>query len=192
MANAAVKFYAYVDESGQDTRGSLFVVTVLVMADQHEALGRELLAIEQASGKRTIKWHRARPDFRQSYVEEVAQLKNLKSALFVESFANTMEYSDLTAYATAKAILTAARVDYEVTVFVDGLRKSEVPKFGRGLRSLRVKVRKVRGVRRDENNEYIRLVDAICGVVRDAADGNPWAQQMIDRLKRRGILTELG
>jgi Protein of unknown function (DUF3800) len=191
MLKPTAKLYAYVDESGQDTKGRLFVVSVLVVAEKHDEVGRELLAIEQLSGKGAIKWHRARRAYRQFYIEEIARLRSLKGAIFVQSFADTKEYSDLTAYTTARAILTHARDDYEVTVFVDGLRKSEIPKFGRGLRSLRVRIRKVRGVRRDENNQYIRLVDAICGLVRDAAEGNPWAEQMVDRLKRRGLLVEL-
>jgi hypothetical protein len=192
MTAPTTKLYAYVDESGQDTRGTLFVVSVLVASDQHDQIGHELLAIEEASGKRAIKWHRARPEYRQAYVEAIARLKSLKGALFVETFTNATQYSDLTAYAAAKAILSRARDDYEVTVFVDGLRKNEVPKFGRGLQLLRVRIRKVRGVRRDENNQYIRLVDAICGLVRDATDGNHWARQMVDRLKRRDLLSELG
>ena len=77
MATAATKLYAYVDESGQDTAGSFFVVSVLVVAEQHDQLGRELLAIEQQSGKRAIKWHRARPDYREAYIEEAAGLQSL-------------------------------------------------------------------------------------------------------------------
>jgi hypothetical protein len=160
--------------------------------DEHDELGTKLIEIEQASGKRAVKRHRARPSFREKYIEEVARLTMLRGAIFVQSFSNTMEFSEMTAHATANAILICAPVDYEVTMFVDGLRKSEVPRFGKELRFRRVKVRKVRGIRRDENNQYVRLVDSICGLVRDATEGQAWARKLVERLKQRGLLTELG
>jgi hypothetical protein len=35
------------------------------------------------------------------------------------------------------------------------------------------------GVRREQNNPYIRLVDAVCGLVRDALAGDTWAQEVL-------------
>lgn len=49
----------------------------------------------------------------------------------------------------------------------------------------------VRGIRKDENNACIRLVDAICGLVRDAQEGDDWSKKMVQKLKRKAILEEL-
>ncbi len=49
--------------------------------------------------------------------------------------------------------------NYKVTVFVDGLNGSELPRFTHGLRDLHIQTRKVRGVRKDENDALIRLAD---------------------------------
>jgi hypothetical protein len=111
--------------------------------------------------------------------------------LYYEAFAGQTKYLALTSYTTAKATLRRVTGDYRVTVFVDGLKGAEVDAFRRGLRDLHIKTRKVRGVRRDENNPYIRLVDCICGLVRDASEGTAWADQAVADLKQFGILTEL-
>jgi hypothetical protein len=54
------KLYAYVDESGQDTLGELFLVSVVVTGEAREGLRKKLRTIERASGKQTKKWRKAR------------------------------------------------------------------------------------------------------------------------------------
>jgi hypothetical protein len=63
--------------------------------------------------------------------------------------------------------MRAGKREYHVTVFVDGLKRKERELFTRGLRELRVKTRKIRGVKRDENDALICLADALCGLVHD-------------------------
>lgn len=76
-------------------------------------------------------------------------------------------------------------------MYVDALKDSDQPKLKRQLRpSVKIPTQ-VRGVRREENNAFIRLVDAICGLVRDADEGEDWADEMVQRLKRKGILESL-
>ena len=80
---------------------------------------------------------------------------------------------------------------HEVTVFVDGLLKHEAVRFGRLLRTRTQGVRKVRGVRKEQNNALIRLADALCGLVRDAEEGNAWAGDALRRLQANGLLEAL-
>jgi hypothetical protein len=190
MATAA-KLYAYVDESGQDTSGRFFVASVLVREQERDSLGQQLELIEARSGKHRKKWQRARHAERVAYIQEVGRLIDLRRCLYYETFSGQTKYLALTSYTTAKATLRRVTGDYRVTVFVDGLKGAEVEVFRRGLRDLHIKTRKVRGVRSDENNSYIRLVDAICGLVRDASEGKAWAGQAAADLKQRGVLTEL-
>lgn len=63
------KLYCYIDESGQDTKGILFVVSILVLEHERDILLKDLEDVEQKSNKRNVKWHKARPQFRQAYIE---------------------------------------------------------------------------------------------------------------------------
>ena len=186
------KIYAYVDESGQDTKGLIFVVSVLIMEREREILADELEKIEKDSGKNNLKWHKARPECRQEYIKGISRLDILRNKIFFEIFSDTKKYLELTSYATAKAILRKSGGDYKATVFVDGLRRKELAIFTKGLRDLKIKTKKVRGVKKDENNIFIRLVDAVCGLIRDAYDNeNIWAKQAVEELKKKGISEEL-
>jgi hypothetical protein len=76
------KFYAYVDESGQDTQGQFFVVSIVILDADHETILQQLEAIETRSKKSKVKWHRARYVYRQAYIDELANLTRLSSSLF--------------------------------------------------------------------------------------------------------------
>jgi len=186
------KLYAYVDESGQDTKGVFFVVSVVILDADQEIILTQLEAIEERSRKGKAKWHRARYAYRQAYIDELANLTRLTRSLFCESFTGSQEYEKLTVTATAHAIGRRSQGSPdEVTVFVDGLLKHEAIRFATHLRAQWRTVRKVRGVQKEQNNALIRLADALCGVVRDAEDGQAWATDALRRLQRNGLLERL-
>lgn len=62
-------------------------------------------------------------------------------------------------------------------VFIDGLQKSEVKKVATGLRRIGVHTEKVRGLR-DESDEFIRLMDAIAGLIRENEEGIEYAKKL--------------
>ena len=62
----------YVDESGQDTKGKLFVVAVVTVENSDEFRLR-CDAIERNSGKGKVKWHSAQRERRLSYLSSVIQ-----------------------------------------------------------------------------------------------------------------------
>ena len=76
------KLYAYIDESGQDTKGDLFVVSVVVLEKDRDKLLQEIELVETESGKRNIKWHKARPVYRQAYIKGLAQIALLEETLY--------------------------------------------------------------------------------------------------------------
>jgi hypothetical protein len=191
-AAQGTKLYAYVDESGQDTQGQFFVVSVVVLDTDHEAILPQLEAIETRSRKGKVKWHRARYAYRQVYIDELANLTRLAQSLFFESFSGSQSYVTLTVTATAHAVLQKTQGNpFEATIFVDGLLKHEAVRFGSMLRTRSKGIRKVRGVQKEQNNAFIRLADALCGLVRDAEEGNAWARDALRRLQRNGLLEEL-
>ncbi len=186
------KLYAYVDESGQDTSGALFVVGVVLLEDERENVLKELQLIEEKSGKRNIKWRKTRPHLRGAYMRGISGSPVFENTLFFEVFGESKEYLEMTSYAVAKAILRkAGDHEYKAIVYVDGLSKSDVAVFGQELKALRIRGRKVRGVRRDENNEFIRLADALCGLVRDALENNPDAVEILRLLHKKKAVTSL-
>jgi hypothetical protein len=142
------------------------------------------------SGKQARKWAKARPRHRESYIQRVIGQRELSGHLYYSYYRDTRTYIDLTILSTAKAILDAARDPYQATIFVDGLGRPERHRFSAGLRKLRVRVNKVRGVK-DQSEEFIRLADAVAGFVRDALQGDPAMQALFEQAKRNGFLKEV-
>ncbi len=192
MKTEEKKFYAYADESGQDTHGKFFIVSVFVTEKEQHLLESFLLDIERKSGKKNSKWNGSKYDYRQSYIEQLIEWKMIRYSIFFDIFKDTHQYIDLTSLVCAKAILKKAKGNsYKATLFIDGFKRKEVDVFRRGLRDLHIRARKIRGVKKDENNAFIRLVDAICGLVRDAEEGDVWAISMVNKLFKKDILFRL-
>lgn len=188
MPTPKQKFYAYVDESGQDTKGALFLVAVVVTGSERDALRQRLSEIERASGKLAHKWTKTHSTARAEYIARVFAIPALARHLFYSSYRGAKTYVDLSILSTAKALNAAASSSaYEATIFVDGLGKTERHRFAGGLRRLRVSVRKVRGLK-DESDEFIRLADAIAGFVRDAIEGDLTLQRLFEKGTREGVL----
>ena len=186
------KLYCYVDESGQDTKGKFFVVGVVVLEENREQVLRELERIEVESGKKNIKWHKTRQPFREAYLEGIAKTALFQNTIFFETFADSSHYLEMTSYTTAKAILKkAGERTYMASIYIDGFSRKEVAEFSKELRALQIRKRKVKGVRREENNAFIRFADTLCGLVRDVEDGREWAIGMLRRLQKKRIVTNL-
>lgn len=180
------KLYCYIDESGQDTKGKFFVVGIVILEKERNKLTQELKKIERESKKKNVKWHKSRQEYRKAYFEKILQSSLFKNTIFFETFANSSYYLKLTSYAAAKAVLNkAGKQLYTATIYIDGFNRKEVANFSKELRALHVKKRKVRGVRKEENNALIRLADAICGLVRDAEEEKTWALKILRQLQKK-------
>lgn len=162
------KLYCYVDESGQDTLGELLIVSVLVVAEEKEMLERLLEKIEQETGKSYLKWSKNSKVRRRAYMERVLEIKLLREKLMFAIHRNTLDYLEITAQTIAKTFARAAPQEYRAIVLIDALPSAVAIKMGAQLRRRGVHVKKVKGVRREENDALMRLVDAVCGLVRDA------------------------
>ena len=185
------KLYCYVDETGQDTKGDLFLVALVVTGSEKDEVIREAERIEQKSGKYLFKWHKTKRDRKSAYLRAILSSPHFTGKLFFARYTKTKgAYLDLMALSAARAILQKAEGDFAATVVVDGLRESEVWHFGHILRSLRVPVRKIRGMK-DESNSLIRLADALAGFVRDLLEGQPYAQELDHSLKVAGKIIEI-
>ena len=72
---------------------------------------------------------------------------------------------------------------------MDGLTRYAQATFTNSLRARGIARKKVRGVRDEQSNAGVRLADALCGLIRDAEDGEPWAVATLARLRQRGVVT---
>ena len=56
------KLYCYVDETGQDTQGNLFIVSVVIAEDERVRLLKQLEQIEKSTRKGRRKWMKTREE----------------------------------------------------------------------------------------------------------------------------------
>ena len=170
MPKGKVKLYCYVDESGQDTDGRLFVVAVVIAEQQRDKLRQVLRGIERTSNKKVRSWTNTPRNVRRTYIADIISNSVFKDLVCYSLYEDTKLYVDLTILSVANAVhakVGELKDPYEANVFVDGLKRSEQHRFAAGLRKLNVKVRKTRGLR-DQSDEFIRLADSVAGFVRVA------------------------
>lgn len=176
------KYYCYVDETGQDSQGAIFIVAVVVPEDR-ENLESFVLKIEGSSGKGKFKWGRADKEKRLSYLKSVLQQKKFPFKSFYSIYLGTKEYKSSTILTIAKVISSINNYsNCEFTVLVDALNEKDQRYYGSQLRRLKIPVRKIRGIRKDENSAIIRLADSLCGFVRDVKENNLKGSQNIVNL----------
>lgn len=161
------KLYAYVDESGQDTKGAVFFVSVVIIEQDREPLTKLLQTIEHESGKNRRKWSKTIPDRRYAYIKAVLREPSFRGKFYFSEARDTTNYVQITVKTTAQAIMLHAPKEYKATVIVDGLSKPEERAFAVGLRQRRIRTEKIRGAT-DEADIFLRLADAVCGFIREA------------------------
>lgn len=175
---AIKKLYCYVDETGQDTKGELFIVSIVVAKEDREELRKLLEKIEEETGKKKTKWIQTKKQYKITYLDRVLNTRAFRNKIFYSLSEDTKAYKEVTLITIASAITIVKENDrYKASVFIDGLQKKEIPRVGAGLRKIGVHTEKVRGIR-DENDALIRLVDSISGLVREWYKGIDYAQKL--------------
>lgn len=171
MSETTKKLYCYVDETGQDTKGELFLVSIVITENDYEVLEKILDEIERKSQKGKDKWSGSSIKRRLAYLELIIDNKQFRDKIRYAHYHDSKAYQELTIQATAKAILERANDNYEATVLIDGLGRTERWVVASGLRRLHVKVRKVRGMN-DQSSSIMRLADTMAGFIRSCIEGN--------------------
>ena len=182
----------YVDESGQDTRGLLFIVAV-VAVEKSDELSRLCESFERTSGKGKKKWSGARKDKRLAYLRAaISGAASLKAILFYSVFRVTTDYDEATIAGIKKLVRRLSPFNFKVYVYVDGLGKKKCSRYKTCLRKRGYPVEKVSGIRKDENDPLIRLADAVAGASRDLLErGDSELGEIFSQAKERGTLVEL-
>ncbi len=187
------KLYCYVDESGQDTQGRMFIVSVVITEKSRGRLFAVCEKLEDASGKKKDKWGRAKHERRMFYIRHILADARFKGVLRFEVFRNTKDYDG----STITAIISSVNWDkphgqFTTLVYVDGLSKTKRQEYGARLRRLGLPVRKIRGIARDETNALTRLADATAGFIRDALIGkSKEIKSLFEKAKKGRFMIEV-
>jgi hypothetical protein len=185
------KLYCFVDESGQDTKGGFFVVTLVITDDDLEAWDQACLHFEQVSGKGAGKWKKTSYARRLEYMHLVIESRLFVGRLAYAAYTGNQDYDSMKALTIARAVRhVGGKADKAIVI--DGLRRRDFRDWGKRIRKQGVAIWKVAGAN-DENNSLIRLADAVSGLVRDALyDQKAEARSLFDLAIKRGILVNLG
>ncbi len=160
------KLYCFVDESGQDTLGKFFAIAILVVKDNKDDLASLIINIENETGKKNVKWNKSVHIKRMAYLVKLISNKSLKGNLFYTQFEG-VGYDSFTILSIAKVINKVSMIeDRKMAIYIDGLTKTKASKYSSELRKIGIKNCKVKGVKKDENNVFIRVVDGVAGFIR--------------------------
>jgi hypothetical protein len=184
------KLYCYVDESGQDTHGAVFIVAVVITSEQRESLLTSLEQIERTSGRGTRKWHKTIPQRRKAYITAALHLVDEQRSnchIVVGLRFSTLDYLSQMAEIISAALMT--QQDHRATVLVDALEAKGAQILGARMRQMGVNIRKVRGIRREENDPLLRLADAICGLARHAYENDMEMREAMQTALAKGLIS---
>ena len=162
--------YCYVDETGQDTFGKFFLVSVVVTGSARESIRRTLRAIEKETGKRTKKWTKSTLRQKVAYIERVLDDKLFSEGIFYAEYAGTTDYPTLVMKTLARVLNSLDPHSRKIVVFIDGIGRTERRRVAVTLRRQGIRTKKVRGLHH-ESDEFIRVADAVAGFVRDYLSG---------------------
>lgn len=187
-----LKLYCYADETGPDTQGKLFLVAVVITTGElREAIERGLEELEERSGKGILKWRLTSISKKQSYLNGILRIGALQGSLFYALYKDTKDYLKLVAKTLAKAVIVFSEGrDYQATIYIDGLRKTEIKEVVKFLSMEGIKRRKVKGLR-DESSAYLRLADALAGFFRDYEEGESYTKELFQLFKARNFVKKL-
>ncbi|MFH0830654.1 MAG: DUF3800 domain-containing protein [Parcubacteria group bacterium] len=185
------QFYAFVDESGQDTEGKFFAASVVIVSSNREQIENRLIQAELVSEKFPRKWSRSKHKVQSLFFKEVQKITSLQGTIFYKVALHKVAYTDFSATTTALAINSATSFSDQTSVYVDGLRKAELRRFRKSVRLICRRTKRIKSIRREETSVLIRLADAICGLVRQAYMGNSWAQITLATLERELFVTKM-
>jgi hypothetical protein len=189
------KIYCYVDETGQDTAGRLFVVVaVMISGDRQEILAFLEAAEDRSGGRRRPDWSKSNRRRLEKYLDEVIRPGPLTGRVFYQVFKASREYERLTAETVIHALRTFALreglKDFKATIIVDGLTQTAAHRLRRFLLGHGIRIDKIRG-ERDESSAFLRLADAMARPLRRAQESDWPSRAFIQKAKKDGVLIEL-
>lgn len=185
------KLYCFVDETGQDTKGKLFLVAIVLKEKSKiDFLEKQLEELEQATKKRKLKWTKTPYIIKKQYLLGLLELEELREAIYYSVYKESKDYTPLISLSIAKAIIAKQKGEYTVKILIDGLSRREMEKVRKELKKLAIRYKKIRGAK-DEQNVFIRLADAMAGFLRDYTEKKNYTDLIVNKLKETKIIMEV-
>lgn len=186
-----VKLYCFVDETGQDTKGAFFLVSIVLKERKNlEILKEKLLVIESSDKKSFSNWKKLSFEKKATLLKKLANIKELYGSIYYSVYQASTTYIPLTALTIAKAVLNkqTGGQDYIVTIVIDGLNDKERETVSHELKKLKIHYRKIRGMK-DEQNIFLRLAHFFASFLRDYKEKQKYAITAIKAFK--GVVNEV-
>lgn len=159
------KFYCYVDETGQDTLGKLFVFGLVLTDSEREKIIKKLETIEKETKKGKVKWTKAKYQYKMSYIKTVFT-NNLPIKAYFSVYKKDKQYLTLIVLSIAKTIINAGFNEKKGIILIDAISNRGKKFISNQLHKLNIKTKKVRSVKKEENDAFLRLADSLAGFIR--------------------------
>lgn len=185
MPKPTAKLYVYVDETGQDTSGRLFLILAVVFeSEQRFSLDDQLVDIERVSKKGTTKWHAATSERRQKYLARLPVILRIIGPVYWRQWQAGTSYIERMGEAVVAAVRHKDPLQHaELFIVLDGFNWQELTVVKGIFRSHHVRWRKIVGGR-EESSPGLRLADSLVGFLRDVHEGHPHSQDNWRTLQR--------
>jgi hypothetical protein len=184
------KLYCYVDETNPGDAMRHFIVGMVIADDNRDNLAELCREFEVEAGKRK-KWSDCRDAVNIAYMSIAIGAPQLSGRLFYAVFSGHADYLAYAADAIKAAVEAFNAMDALTTVMYDALPHSLEQPLKRLLRQRGVRVNKVRGPRKEQNEPLLMLADAICGLARDTQLGKQDAMKLMSMATRTGAVREV-
>ena len=169
------KVLIYVDESGQHTRGEMFIsVAVCLKAEDAEQIRNRILLAEVSSGRGRNKWKGSSVSQKLAYLASIVPTIKELMEVFWRNDRGTA-YGDYIAALLAGAGSRRALPEGEASfhIVVDGATPTECQNLRKVLKNRGLLRRSVVGAR-DDSEPLLRLADSLAGFVADSHKNKPY------------------
>lgn len=145
--------------------------------------------LERTSRKQHVKWGKANKKNRLVYLRTVvSDVRFSDILLFSYVFRKPKDYVRATVRSIDLAVANLHAFNSLVSVYIDGLVRTQYKEYQVRLRKLGCHVGKVRG-RKDESEPLIRLADAVAGATRDLLEyKNDELKEIFSSAIKQGVL----
>lgn len=177
------KLYCFVDETGQDTKGEFFLVSIVLKEkDELDGLEQKLLKIE-SSNDRFLRWKKLSFEDKINLLDQLGKISELKKAIYYSVYHDSLAYTPLVSLSIAKAVLAQGGDETITTVTIDGLNDKDRTIVSHELKKLKIRYRKVRGLK-DEQSVFLRLAHIFANFLRDYKEKQKYAIEAMTSLKQ--------
>ena len=206
--------YAFVDETFNPYMDDFFLVSILVInctskkeLFEHNVY-KKLIDAEAASHIKAKKWFKCsgRQDHKRRvrYINIILESTIFTNNLFfgydfgIKAHRKIDEMAIYIAESLSSFYIINAIETTKAIISIDGLDRSNHGLITNRLNRRSARTKKIIGVKKDESNPFIRLVDRICGLARYAIEyeisGDPkqkWAHELLELLRKNSTLIRI-